>query len=94
MNFIKSCLILSCIIFIGLSVDAQLSIELSSKNKLDKEFQYLLLSNSEINKNDTINESIVDLVQPMLVDSIISKKKQHHKLGPLGWLIHTFGNFK
>jgi hypothetical protein len=93
MNHIKSCLILFFLILLNLSVKAQLSIELSSKSKTSKEFQYLLLTNEEVNKNDVINESIVDLVQPMLVDSMISKKKQHHKLGPLGWFIHTFGNF-
>ncbi len=58
-----------------------------------KAFEYLLLPNDQISKNDTIHELIVDLVEPMLVDSTIDRKKQHHKVRPFGWIIHAFGNF-
>ena len=65
----------------------------NSKGTTNEAFSYLLLSNDRISKNDTINEKILDLVAPMLLDSVVDKRKQHHKVWPLGWLIHTFGNF-
>jgi len=67
--------------------------EIESYQKTPEIFQQLLKSNDYISKNDTLNELLVDLVQPQLSDSLINRKKQHHKLGPVGWLISTFGNF-
>lgn len=72
---------------------AQTSFKVETFNTTPEAFSYLLLTNNEIAQNDTINEEIVDLVQPLLHDSIIERKKQHHKLGPLGWFISTFGGF-
>ena len=40
-----------------------------------------------------MNERIVDMVQIVLTDSMIEHKKQHHKIGPMGWFIHSFGGF-
>lgn len=81
------------LLFFSILVSAQQQYEVKSYEACPEAFQYLLLSNEEIAKNDTINEQIVDLVEPMLLDSMISRKKQHHKLGPLGWTIHAFGGF-
>src|SRR5258706_13572049 len=67
--------------------------QISSFNETPEEFKYLLLPNSEISKNDTINEKILDLVEPMLLDSVIEKRKQHHKVFLVGWLIHVFGGY-
>jgi hypothetical protein len=67
--------------------------EIKNYQKTPETFQHLLKSNDYISKNDTLNELIVDLVEPQLSDSIIYRKKQHHKLGPVGFLISTFGNF-
>ncbi len=72
---------------------AQTSYTVSSFSKTPETFKYLLLPNAEVSANDTINELIVDLVEPMLLDSMIERKKQHHKLGPVGWFIHAFGGF-
>lgn len=56
-------------------------------------FTHLLQSNADIAGNDTLNEQLLDLVEPALADSVIERKKQHHKLGPLGWFIHAFAGF-
>ena len=47
----------------------------------------------EIAANDTLNERIVDLVQVSVADSVISVKKQHHRVFLVGWLIHAFGGY-
>jgi hypothetical protein len=72
---------------------AQKTYTIERYDECPADFQYLLLPNYKIAENDTINEKVVDLVSPMLLDSTIDRKKQHHKLGPLGWMIHAFGNF-
>lgn len=72
---------------------AQISFEVTSFQPTPENFRLLLLSNETISKNDTINEKIVSLVDPTLLDSTIEHKKQHHKLGPLGWFIHAFGGY-
>jgi hypothetical protein len=72
---------------------AQTSYKVSLFEKTPEAFNYLLLTNVAISANDTINEKIVDLVEPCLLDSTIERKKQHHKLGPVGWFVHAFGGF-
>lgn len=72
---------------------AQTSFHVSSFNPTPEDFKYLLLTNKEIIGNDTINEKIVDLVEPMLLDSVLLRKKQHHRLFLVGWLIHAFGGY-
>lgn len=72
---------------------AQTTFKISSYNETPEAFKYLLLSNTEIAANDTINEKILDLVEPMLVDSVIEKRKQFHRVFLVGPLIHAFGNF-
>ncbi|HLP19541.1 MAG TPA: hypothetical protein VK174_04540 [Chitinophagales bacterium] len=72
---------------------AQATFKISSYNTTPEAFQYLLLGNKQIAANDTINEKIVDLVNPMLLDSVIERKKQHHRLFLVGWLIHAFGGY-
>src|SRR5688500_3067382 len=66
---------------------------ISTLGKTPEAFQYLLLSNSAIAKNDTINEKILDLVEPLLLDSMIEKRRQHHKVFMVGWFIHAFGGY-
>jgi len=70
---------------------AQTTYKIASYGKTQEAFSYLLLANNAISVNDTINEKIIDLVIPSLADSIIERKKQHHKVGGLGWFIHAFG---
>src|SRR3989442_14041188 len=72
---------------------AQTTFQISSFNPTPADFKYLLLSNKEIADNDTINEKILDLAEPMLVDSVITRRKQHHKVFLVGWLIHAFGGY-
>ena len=50
--------------------------EIKNYQKTPETFQHLLKSNDYISKNDTLNELIVDLVEPQLSDSIIYRKKQ------------------
>jgi len=72
---------------------ADISYKISSYNTTPKPFQNLLLSNAAIENNDTINEEILDLVNPMVLDSVLGRKKEHHQVFLVGWLIHTFGDF-
>lgn len=72
---------------------AQTSYSVSSFNETQQEFKYLLLKNSQISQNDTINETILDLVEPNLKDSVVTLRKQHHRLFLVGWLIHAFGGY-
>jgi hypothetical protein len=72
---------------------AQETFKISSYNATPEAFQYLLLTNKQIAANDTINEKIVDLATPMLLDSVVERKKQHHRLFLVGWLIHAFGGY-
>ena len=86
-------LLLKMLFLLIVSLGTAQTYNIESYQKTGNAFLYLLRSNDFISKNDTINEMIVDLVQPQLSDSLIYRKKQHHKLGPMGWLISTFGNF-
>lgn len=72
---------------------SQTNFRISSFQPTPTDFKYLLLTNKEIIGNDTINEKIVDLVEPMLLDSVLLRKKQHHRLFLVGWLIHAFGGY-
>ena len=72
---------------------AQQIITIESHEPTPVYFHYLLIDNSNVSSNDSINELIVDLVRPMLLDSVIEKKKQHHKVFLVGWGIHAFGGY-
>ena len=88
----KNCLLISFLAILTGPLFSQ-KFEIVSYQKTPESFLHLLKSNDEISKNDTLNELLVDMLVPTLLDSMIYRKKQHHKLGPLGWLISTFGNF-
>ncbi len=81
------------ILFLTQTVFAQTVFTVTAFKPITSDFKYLLLSNSAIADNDTINEKIVDLVNPMLLDSVIERKKQHLKILGAGWLIHFFGGY-
>lgn len=72
---------------------AQTTFAVTSQKTTGSLLKTLLQPNYVIANNDTLNERIVDLVEPMLVDSVVERKKQHHRLFMVGWLIHAFGNF-
>ena len=72
---------------------AQTSFQITSFKATPEDFKYLLLTNKEIAANDTINEKILDLAEPMLLDSVLHRKKQHHHVFLVGWLIHAFGGY-
>ncbi len=72
---------------------AQTTFKISSYNETPEAFKYLLLTNAEIAANDTINEMILDLVEPMLLDSVIEKRKQFHRVFLVGPFIHAFGGY-
>ena len=71
----------------------QISYKINSYSSTGKAFKDLLLSNAAIEDNDTLNEGILDLVQPMVIDSVLGRKKEHHQLFLVGWLIHAFGDY-
>lgn len=69
------------------------SLEIRSYESTKDDFLFLNQKNGFIHENDSINECILDLVQASVVDSMVNRKKQHHKVGPIGFLIHIFGGF-
>ncbi|MCW3126757.1 MAG: hypothetical protein JWO03_2415 [Bacteroidetes bacterium] len=71
----------------------QANYPISSYNTTARAFRNLLLTNQQIEDNDTINEEILDLVTPMVQDSVIGRKKEHHQVFLVGWFIHAFGNY-
>ena len=71
----------------------QTSYKISTYNTTGRVFKNLLLSNEAVEANDTLNEEILDLVQPMVNDSVLGRKKEHHQLFLVGWLIHAFGDY-
>jgi hypothetical protein len=72
---------------------AQVTYPISTYTPTPAAFRHLLLTNQQIEDNDTTNEEILDLVTPMVMDSILRRKKEHHQVFLLGWLIHAFGNY-
>lgn len=77
-----------------LSGSAQVTYPVSTYNQTPRVFKNLLLTNQQIEDNDTINEELVDLVEPMVLDSVLgTKKKPHHRLFLVGWLINKFGGY-
>ena len=72
---------------------AQVSYPISTFNSTSVTFRNLLLTNQQIEDNDTINEEIVDLVTPMVIDSVLDRKKEHHQVFLVGWMIHAFGDY-
>jgi hypothetical protein len=67
--------------------------QLSSSRETPQAYKYLLLRNDAISKNDTINERILDLVNVTVTDSMLLRKRQHHHVFLVGWLIHVFGGY-
>jgi hypothetical protein len=88
----------NCLVFIILMSAVQLgytqiSYPISSYNPTPATFRQLLLTNQQIEDNDTINEEIVDLVTPIVQDSVLDRKREHHQLFLVGWFIHAFGGY-
>ncbi|MCS6933590.1 MAG: hypothetical protein NZM35_00385 [Chitinophagales bacterium] len=75
------------------TVGAQSSLSINTFNHAPDAFRYLLLPNTAIAHNDTVHEIITDLAEPMLADSVIEKRKQHHRVFLIGWLLHAFGGY-
>jgi hypothetical protein len=86
---------IACVILIAAMqyASAQVSYPISTYAPTPKAFRNLLLTNQQIEYNDTINEEIIDLVNPVVLDSILDRKKEHHELFLLGWFIHAFGGY-
>jgi hypothetical protein len=72
---------------------AQVTYPILTYTPTPEAFRYLLLTNEQIEDNDTINEKVIDLVTPMVLDSVIPRKKEHHQVFLLGWLIHALGDY-
>ncbi len=93
MKHISLLLLITAIAHLSFSQPAEISYKVSSHNITEKAFKNLLLSNKAIAANDTINEEILDLVNPLVLDSVLGRKKEHHQLFLVGWLIHAFGDY-
>jgi len=72
---------------------AQTGYKISTYQTTNRVFSNLLLSNARIEENDTMNEEILDLAKPLVLDSVLGRKKEHHQLFLVGWLIHAFGDY-
>ena len=91
MKYILSITLLTTF-FLNLSF-AQVNYKITSYNPTAQVFKNLLQTNSQIEANDSVNEEILDLVTPIVADSLLGRKKEHHQLFLVGWLIHAFGGF-
>ena len=90
----KHTLLIALFITLGMECMAQTTYPITTFHTTPTPFRYLLLTNQQIEDNDTINEEIVDLVTPMVQDSVLGRhRKPHHRLFLVGWLIHTFGGY-
>lgn len=89
----KQTLLLVLITILAQYSFAQTSYKISSYSPTQEVFKNLLLTNAQIEANDTINEEILDLVSPLVLDSVLGRKKEHHQLFLVGWLIHAFGDY-
>lgn len=89
----KNYFLLLLLLSTAVPIHAQTNFQISSFHSTPEDFKLLLLPNNEIAKNDTINERILDLAEPWLADSILPRRKEHHQLFFVGWLIHAFGGF-
>ncbi len=78
---------------ISISSFAQTIYKITEFKPITESFSYLLLPNNKIEDNDTINEIIIDLVNPILLDSTIEKRKAHLSVFALGWLINVIGGY-
>ena len=72
---------------------AQSNFSIKTFNETDVAFKHLWLTNAAIAANDTVNEKILDLAEPMVLDSVLKRKKQHHRLFLVGWTIHAFAGY-
>ena len=84
------CLLLSTMVHVCY---AQITYPISTYSPTPKAFRNLLLTNQQIEDNDTINEEIIDLVNPVVLDSVLDRKREHHQLFLVGWFIHAFGGY-
>lgn len=82
------------IVFVSIIIcNGQVTYKISEFHQTTENFKYLLLPNNAIAANDTINEKIVDLVNPVLLDSTIEKRKAHLSIFAIGWLMHAIGGY-
>jgi hypothetical protein len=87
--------LLLCVILLAIQTRSlgQIEYTISSYHTTSSDFATLLLTNEQIENNDTLNEKALDLVSVTVQDSIIERQKEHHHLFLIGWFIHTFGGF-
>jgi hypothetical protein len=71
----------------------QTEINVWNFNPTEKVFKNLLQNNASIAANDTVHEEITDLVQPYLAHHRVSRKREHHHVFLLGWMIHALGGY-
>jgi len=84
--------ILRLLIFVLLTLNLSAQdYKIESFEHTDSAFLYLKEPSYQIANNDKKNELILDLVKATVVDSVVRRKRQHHKLGPLGSIISIFG---
>lgn len=83
-------LLLLYLLFVAAGLNAQ-TYPISTQQPTGSAFLHLLETNQALAANDSLNEVVVDLVQPLLVDSLIENKNQHHKVGGLGHIASLFG---
>lgn len=70
---------------------AQYSAMVNTYFKTEEDFQLLLSPNKALRMNDTACQRALDLVMPLLADSIIPRKKERHHVFLVGWMINQFG---
>lgn len=88
----KTFIYLFILICLYSNTNAQFSLNVSSNNtNSNNDYLLLLKSKDELRVDSISNEKIIDLVEPHTIDSIITRKYQHHRLFMVGWVIHKLG---
>jgi len=84
------CCFIVTLLLLCISVFPQ-QLKISSHGATPSEYLNLLKSNAEIRENTILNESIVDLADVYLVDSILPRKFERHRLAVVGGFTRMFG---
>ena len=70
---------------------SQYEAEVTTYFKTEEDFLILLKKNKDLRKNDTLCQRALDLVDPILADSVIPRKKERHHVFLVGWMINQLG---
>lgn len=84
-------LILIPLIFFCCNLSAQTVISKITENPIGESLIHLTQTPAEIKNDKLINQLVVDIVEPYMVDSVFKRTNQRHRVYGLGAMISVFG---